>query len=202
MTRWGMVIDLARCVGCHSCAIACKVENGTPKGVLWGKVLEKEVGTYPTAKRIFLPVLCNHCKEPACVAVCPSGATSQRDDGIVTVDYAKCIGCRYCMMACPFNVRIFMDSVDGYFGEELTPYEQVRYKEWYTGTVTKCTFCVHRIDRGKEPRCVETCPCAARTFGDLDDPNSEVSKLIRNRDGRPLRPEAGTEPSIYYLGMR
>jgi len=202
MTRLGMVIDLERCVGCHSCAMACKVENGTPKGTLWGRVLEKEIGTYPSAKRVFLPVLCNHCKTPACKEVCPSGATVQREDGIVTVDYDKCIGCRYCVMACPYNIRVFMDSVDGYFDQGLTPYEQARYQEWQTGTVTKCTFCAHRVDKGQQPRCVETCPCAARTFGDLDDPNSEVSKLIRERNGQTLRPEVGTDPSVYYLSMR
>ena len=202
MTRLGMVIDLERCVGCHSCAMACKCENGTSKGVLWGKVLEKEIGTYPSAKRLWVPVLCNHCKTPACVEVCPSGATTQRADGIVTVDQDKCIGCRYCMIACPYNIRGFLDSVDSYFEEATTPYEEVMYAKWQAGTVVKCTFCVHRVDEGLEPRCVLTCPAEARTFGDLDDPNSEVSKLIRERGGSTLRSEMGTEPSVYYLSMR
>lgn len=202
MARWGMVIDLARCVGCYSCVMACKAENGTSKGVFWARVLEKEVGTFPSAERIFLPVVCNHCKEPACLEVCPTGATSQREDGIVTVDYDKCIGCRYCLMACPYNVRTFIDEIEGYFPKALTPYEEYKNQEWQVGTVTKCTFCVHRVDEGLEPACVVTCPCTARVFGDLDDPNSEVSKLIRERAGSQLRPEFGTEPSVYYLSMR
>ena len=199
MTRWGMVIDLTRCVGCYSCIMTCKAEHGTPKGVFWAKVLEQEVGTFPSARRIFWPVLCNHCKTPACVEVCPSGATSQRSDGIVTIDYDKCIGCRYCMMACPYNVRIFMDEVTGYFSQGLTPYEERKYQEWQVGTVSKCNFCVERVDQGQEPACVVACPCGARVFGDLDDPDSEVSRLIREFRGTQLRSEAGTDPSVYYL---
>lgn len=197
--RRGMAIDLARCVGCYGCIMACKVENGTPKGVFWRKVLEQETGVYPTARRLFVPVLCNHCKNPACLEVCPTGATSQREDGIVLVDYDKCIGCRYCLQACPYNVRVFLDKVKGYFSQGLTPYEEVQYAQWQEGTTVKCTMCAHRVDRGEEPMCVAHCPTQAMVFGDLDDPNSEVSKLIRERRGDQLRPEFGTDPSIYYL---
>ena len=202
MTRLGMVIDLSRCIGCYSCVAACKCQNGTPKGVFWGKVLEKETGTYPNSKRTFVPVVCNHCESPACVEVCPTGATSQRADGIVTVDYDKCIGCRYCMMGCPYNVRTFMDEVEGYFPKGLTPYEEKKYDKWQVRTVTKCTFCVERVDEGLDPMCVVTCPAEARVFGDLEDPESRVSQLIREGGGTQLRPEAGTNPSVYYLPER
>lgn len=199
MVRYGMVIDTERCIACYSCVLACKTENGTPKGVFWAKVLEQETGTYPTAKRVFWPVLCNHCKTPACLEVCPTGATTQRPDGIVEIDYDKCIGCRYCMQACPYNVRVFMDKIENYFPKGLTPYEKVKYKKWRVGTTTKCTFCVDRLEQGLEPMCVVHCPTSARIFGDLDDPDSEVSRLIREFSGTQLRPEAGTDPSVYYL---
>ncbi|MFC2068725.1 sulfate reduction electron transfer complex DsrMKJOP subunit DsrO [Chloroflexota bacterium] len=199
MPRWGMVLDLSRCIGCYACVMACKTENGTPKGVFWAKVLEQEVGKFPSARRVFWPVLCNHCQAPTCVEVCPSGATNQRPDGIVEVDYNKCIGCRYCIQACPYNIRVFMDEIEGYFPKELTPYEKVKYEEWQAGTVTKCTFCVHRVDNNLEPACVIACPSGARVFGDLDDPNSKVSMLIRKFRGTQLRPEAATDPSVYYL---
>ncbi len=199
MARWGIVIDLARCVGCYTCIAACKAKNGTPKDVFWAKVLEKEEGTFPSAKRVFWPVLCNHCKTPACLEVCPSGATTQRPDGIVEIDQDKCIGCRYCMQACPYNIRVFMDDVKRYFPKGLTPYEEGMYKRWQKGTVTKCDFCVDRVDQGQEPMCVETCPSSASVFGDLDDPDSEVSRLIREFRGEQLRPEFGTDPSVYYL---
>lgn len=199
MPRYGMVIDLKRCIGCHSCYMACKAENFTPPGVYWGRVLEKEVGKYPTVKKMFFPVLCNHCKDPACKRVCPTGATSQRDDGIVLIDYDMCVGCRACMMACPYDIRFYVREIGSYYPAGLTPCEEYGYANFQTGVVQKCNFCVERVEGGLEPACVEVCPTKARYFGDLDDPTSEVSCLIAERGGHQSRPEFGTDPSVYYL---
>lgn len=197
--RYGMVVDLKRCVGCNSCTVMCKVENGTPPGVLWARVLRLESGDYP-ARRLSLPVLCMHCKDPPCQKACPTGATIKRPDGIVYVDTAKCIGCRYCMMACPYQARYFNDALRGYFpGQGFTPYEVVKYKDHPPGVVSKCHFCKHRVDQGLQPACVANCIAKARYFGDLDDPNSEVSQIIRTRRGDQLHADLGTDPSVYYL---
>jgi len=196
-----MVIDLKRCVGCQACTIACKVENFTPLGVFLARVLTKEYGEYPSVRREFWPVLCNNCADPACVKVCPTGATLQREDGIVTIDAQKCIGCRYCMMACPYRVRFFLARKESYFSTGPTPYESFgeEHKDYQTGTTVKCDFCLDRVDKGLEPACVRVCPAKARYFGDLNDPESEVSRLITLRGGFQLLPEKGTDPSIYYL---
>lgn len=198
MARWGMVIDLASCVGCYACSVACKAENGTPPGVWYAPVYEKEIGTYPTAKRVFLPTLCFHCKEPLCMKACPTGAITKRADGIVLVDQEKCCGSRACIAACPYGALSFVEEQQGAFGEELTPFEKA-FANHSAGTAQKCTFCAHRIDQGNyEPACVQTCPTRCRIFGDLDDPNSEISKVMRERNGVQPRPEAGTDPSVYY----
>ena|SRR3990170_7333166 len=199
MARLGMVIDLKRCIGCNACTIACKAEQATPKGVFWCRVLEREEGKYPHVKRIFLPVQCNHCQDAPCEKVCPTGATQQRPDGIVMVDYARCIGCRACMTACPYQVRFYGKEIQGYFPGGLTPFEEMGYKRFQPGTVQKCTFCVERVEAGLEPACVQTCPAKARYFGDLEDGDGEVARLIVERHAFRLRPEMGTEPSIYYL---
>jgi molybdopterin-containing oxidoreductase family iron-sulfur binding subunit len=193
-----MVIDLDRCVGCYACSVACKAENGTPPGVWYAPVYEKEVGTYPTVKRVFLPTLCFHCKEPLCMKACPTGAITKRADGIVLIDQEKCCGSRACVAACPYGAITYVEKQEGAFGEELTPFEK-SFANHREGTAQKCTFCAHRIDQGNyEPACVQTCPTRCRIFGDLDDPNSEVSRVIRERDGAQPRPEAGTDPSVYY----
>lgn len=203
--RVGMVIDLKRCCGCYACVAACKAENGTPRGILFARVLDKEVGKFPLVKRTYIPVLCNQCKEAACERVCPTGATSKREDGIVTVDYDKCVGCRACYVACPYKNRYFLRRGTlsrGLFGTgKLTPFEEYKYKffKYQEGTVVKCQFCKERVDQGLEPSCVNTCPTDARTFGDLDDPNSKVSQLIRQRGGFQPLPEANTDPSVYYV---
>jgi|SRR3990170_679701 len=199
MTRWGMVLDLQRCVGCYACSVACKTENGTPEGVWYAPVYEKEVGKYPAAKRQFIPSLCMHCDDAPCMKACPTGAINKRDDGIVLVDQEKCCGTRACVAACPYGALSFVEDVKGAFGQELIQLEKKFYKS-VVGTVQKCTFCAHRIDQGVyEPACVEVCPTTARIFGDLDDPYSDVSKLIRQRNGVQPRPEAGTDPSVFYL---
>ncbi len=198
--RYGMVIDLKACIGCNSCTVACKIEHGTPSGVYWHKVLQAEQGKFPTARRTWLPMLCMHCDNPPCVDVCPTGASYKRPDGIVAVNYDACMGCRYCETACPYGARTFIDAIRGYTPEiGASPYEQARYKEHQPGVEEKCNFCLERLERGQQPSCVKTCIAYARYFGDLEDPKSEISKLIAQRQGRQLMPELGTNPSVYYL---
>ena len=198
--KWGVAIDLKRCTGCQACTVACKAENGTPPGVFWTRVLEREEGTYPLAYKIFMPLRCNHCAEPPCVPVCPTGASYQREnDNLVLVDQDKCIGCHSCVVACPYQVRFIPESIRGYYGEHTTPYEDVSYRRWQAGTAQKCTMCVHRIDEGLEPACVETCPTRALVFGDLNDPDSEISEQVRQRVNFQPRAELGTDPCVFYL---
>jgi len=194
-----MVIDLKRCMGCRSCVVACKAENGTPPQIFWREVLQREYGKYPTVTRVYMPRPCMHCKTPPCLEVCPTGATQKLDNGIVYIDDAKCIGCRYCMMVCPYEARYYLKELTYYFPQGPTPYEEMLYQRHTPGTVQKCDFCRHRLEKGLEPACVATCPARANTFGDLDDPTSEVSQLIAVRHGFQLYPEAGTDPSVYYL---
>ncbi len=208
MARYGMVIDLKRCYGCYSCVMACKQANCTPPGVFWSRVLRGEMGEFPNSVRQALPVLCNQCEEPDCMKVCPTGATYQTDDGIVRVDKDKCIGCKYCMMACPYGARYSVPEYKSYFPEGLpiSDYEKYCMKVWEEkrglGVATKCDFCIDRRAEGREPACVQSCPAKARVFGDLDDPESEISYLIKTKRGFVLRPEVGTEPKVYYLPPR
>ncbi len=197
--RYGMVIDLKRCIGCYGCVAACRAEKATSKGIQFARVQKLEWGKYPSVKRVSLPLLCMHCKEPPCLDVCPTGATKKRDDGIVWIDKDLCIGCRYCMQACPYAARSFHDEEVNYFGEHKTPFEEAGSPKHRLNTVEKCDFCLERVDRGLEPACVANCITKARIFGDLDDPESEPSRLIRDRGGAPLNPENGTEPSVFYL---
>ncbi|MFH1784766.1 MAG: sulfate reduction electron transfer complex DsrMKJOP subunit DsrO, partial [bacterium] len=177
--RMGMSIDTDKCTGCHSCSVACKAEFNVPLGVWMSWVKAEEKGTYPHVGRFFLPRLCNHCDDPPCVKVCPTGASTQRDDGIVYVDEKKCIGCKVCIAACPYEAR-FMDPI-----KKVTD---------------KCNFCMHRVDKGVVPSCVNTCPAGVRVFGDLNDPNSDVAKLVGRKAVQVLKPELGTEPSVLYIG--
>ncbi|OGK91631.1 MAG: 4Fe-4S ferredoxin [Candidatus Rokubacteria bacterium GWC2_70_24] len=198
--RYGMVIDLKRCFGCYGCQVSCKAEHATPPGVFFARVVKRESGTYPNVRKVFLPMLCMHCETPPCEAVCPTGATFKRPDGIVDIDREICVGCRYCMQACPYEARYFHAKERFYFGAQgPTEYEAVGYAQHPTGVVMKCNFCAQRLTRGEEPSCVMTCPTNARTFGDLEDPHSEVNRLIKERGGEPLHPELGTGPSVYYL---
>ena len=198
--RYGMVIDLKRCFGCYGCQVSCKAEHATPPGVFFARVVKRESGTYPNVRKVFLPMLCMHCETPPCEAVCPTGATFKRPDGIVDIDREICVGCRYCMQACPYEARYFHAKERFYFGAQgPTEYEAVGYAQHPTGVVMKCNFCAHRLARGEEPSCVMTCPTNARTVGDLEDPHSEVNRLIKERGGEPLHPELGTGPSVYYL---
>ncbi len=185
MTKLGIAIDLERCVGCHTCANACKMQNNVPTGMLWNRVttegcdvIDGAVGTYPNLTRTFLPVACQHCENPACQRVCPTGATVKREDGIVTIDKETCIGCKSCMEACPYDARVF----DG-----------------ESNTVDKCTLCAHRIDAGLgTTMCQISCPGRAITVGDIDDPDSDIAKIIAEHETKHILETEGTGPQVYY----
>lgn len=236
MVRYGMVVDLEKCMGCKTCMVACKVENNTPQGIFWMYVYRKEKGKYPNAKMDFLPKPCMQCDKPPCVQVCPVGATFKREDGIILVNYDQCIGCKFCMQACPYAARYFNEKRHYYFEWDkggantygkgnigaivphTPPYHNPDHNKTYPGkhgkpmyesggiayrgVVTKCTFCVHRLAKGLKPACVANCPVNALHFGDLDDPNSEVSKMLGDRQYNVLKPEKGTKPMVYYLLKR
>jgi len=210
-----MAIELKRCIGCYECVLACKAEHFVPPDIFWNRVLIGESGKYPSVTKLIYSVRCNHCADPPCVKVCPTGATQQREDGIVWVDEDKCVGCRYCMIACPYQMRsMYEDDSKEYFpGQGLTEHEKVG-RELYPhkpGVVQKCVFCKERIDSGMAagltpgvdreatPACVTSCPTKAIHFGDLDDPNSEINRVIKEKHGHPFHPEFGTDPSIYYI---
>ena len=211
MTRYVMVADLRRCVGCQACTAACKEANGTPVGVQWRRVLDIEVGEFPDVKRVYVPTGCQHCADPPCMHVCPTTATGQRADGIVTIDYDLCIGCAYCAVACPYEARYRVDHPKFAFGEEASASEQARFDEKKIGVATKCTFCVDRIDSGcarglvpgvdpdATPVCVNTCISGALAFGDIEDPDSNVSKLLAENRWFRMHEDAGTAPGFYYL---
>lgn len=207
--KWGMVIDLQKCVGCDSCTVACKAENRTPPGISYNVVLEKEIGEFPHMAKVNLPMPCMHCDNPPCVQVCPVRATFKLDNGIVTIDNDRCIGCRYCIVACPYGARSY-DFGESY-EDEMLGYNDVTSPEYGIergkrekrktpiGTVRKCNFCLHRLERGEEPACVETCIGDARFFGDLNDPNSTVSKLANSPRAFTLKSELGAGPNVIYL---
>jgi len=198
--RWGMVIDLLKCTGCNACTIACRAENGTPAGISFNKVKKYETGKYPNARMNFLPMPCMHCEKAPCQKVCPTGATYRESDGRILVNQEKCLGCRACMVACPYEARQFVWEKRYYYHNcGPTPFETIKQANYAEGTTVKCTFCDNRLKDGKQPACVETCPGNARYFGDLDDLESEVSRLITRFKGTPFREELGTEPSVYYI---
>jgi len=208
--RWGMVVDVNRCVGCQTCTVACKHANDTVPGVQWRRVLDVETGTFPDVERIFLVVGCQHCAEPPCVPVCPTGATEQRGDGIVTMDYDLCIGCASCAVACPYQARTIVHDKSFYYGEETIQEKVVSHDE-RLGVAQKCTFCVDRVDAGIDdgltpgkdwkatPACSSACIASAIKFGDFNDPNSEVSRLTAERNYFQMHAELGTDPQIKYL---
>ncbi len=203
MTKYGMAINKTRCIGCQTCAYACKMQNGVAKDMRWNRVLTEgcdvpdgALGQYPTLSRTYLPLACQHCENPACQKGCPTGATYKDDQGRVLIDYEKCIGCRMCMAACPYNARVF--NWEEPVHEPDFVYGDARVAERAKGVAEKCTLCKERTDEGEEPMCVKCCPLGARVFGDLDDPESEVSKVIATRHGYQLLEEQGTRPQVYY----
>ncbi len=177
MARYGMVIDTKKCVGCTDCVIACETENNVPVGFSRSWVNQIAEGKFPDTKIEILSERCNHCSNAPCVHACPTGASYINELGIVLVDHDKCIGCKACVSACPYGAR--------YIHPE--------------GYADKCTFCNHRVENGEDPACVSVCPTHSIYFGDLDDPGSEVNKLLNSREHHSLLPEAGTEPKIFYL---
>tara|TARA_B100000315_G_scaffold260333_1_gene320923 strand:- start:7140 stop:8738 length:1599 start_codon:yes stop_codon:yes gene_type:complete len=208
--RWGMTVDINRCVGCQTCTIACKHANDTVPGVQWRKVLDVESGKFPDVERLFMVVGCQHCNEPPCVPVCPTGATKQREDGLVTMNYDRCIGCASCAVACPYQARTIVHKQEYYYGEQTIQEETVAHKDRF-GVAQKCTFCIDRVDDGLAaglkpgvdpevtPACAASCISAAIQFGDFNDPTSEVSRLVSERDNFQMHPELGTDPQIKYL---
>lgn len=178
MARLGMAIDTKKCVGCMDCVVACKTENNTPEGFNRDWITQTANGKFPNIHLEIRSERCNHCDNPPCVSCCPTGASHTHDfGGVILVEHTKCIGCKACLAACPYNARYI--HPDGY--------------------ADKCTFCIHRVEAGDEPACVAVCPAHCMTFGDLDDPNSEISLLMVSRNHHSLIPEAGTNPQIFYL---
>jgi Fe-S-cluster-containing dehydrogenase component/formate-dependent nitrite reductase membrane component NrfD len=176
--RYGFVIDQRKCIGCHACSVACKAENRVPLGVhrTWVKYVEK--GRFPFTRRFFQVTRCNHCAHPPCVTICPVGAMFQRKDGIVDFDPSRCIGCKACMQACPYDA-VYVDPANN--------------------TAAKCNYCVHRVERGLEPACVTMCPQHAIIAGDLDQPDSEIAQLVTREAVRVRKPEQGTAPKTFYV---
>lgn len=205
MARYAMLIDLTRCIGCDSCTLACKQENGTPMDVFFARVLNVEAGIYPHVKRIYIPVLCNHCDNPACLKACPNKAIFRREDGIVLIDQDRCRGAGACVSACPYGNIILTDRDRWYLPDDRAyerDYVRPRLREQ---VARKCTFCAHRVDEGLEPACVVACPTTARIFGDVEDPTSKISQYIAEqrvatgREPFKLIPEAQTQPANMYL---
>lgn len=206
--HWGMLIDLKKCIGCDYCVYACQAINDVPDDMRWNVHIIDET---ENGDIFHLTRPCMHCIDAPCVSVCPVAATFVREDGIVIMDYDRCIGCRYCQVACPYGARSFnwkaRDGASGY-QEEWGNAEVDRRPR---GVAEKCTFCVHRIDKGlanglmpgvdraATPACVNVCPVEARVFGDLNDPNSKISRLIREKPTFRLREDLGTEPNVYYV---
>lgn len=227
MARYGMLIDLDKCTGCRSCMEACKVENNTPQGVLWMYVFRFEEGKYPNTRLLPLPRPCMHCDNAPCAKVCPVGARYKREDGLVATDWKRSIGCRYCMVSCPYGVNyanwkdpkknLYMDwenkdlkpvtngAAPAYKNPDLDmPYgKEQRYiagGAHSKGVMGKCTFCVQRVEKDLLPACVAVCPVVAIYFGDLDDPSSNVSKLLREKPSFRLLEDLDTKPRVHYLG--
>jgi molybdopterin-containing oxidoreductase family iron-sulfur binding subunit len=200
--RWGMVVDLDKCNGCKVCETTCRIENNVPYfnqpryDAYWLRIAEIEPET-PGLEKVGkrpVPLMCQHCEDAPCIHVCVTKASFRRDDGIVLVDEHRCIGCRYCVIACPYRARsiIFREN-DTWTNKEVPKIMIV--------VSTKCNFCVHRVDQGKQPACVEGCPKNALIFGDMMDPKSEIGRLIAESHPQVLRPEKMVKPGVFYKGL-
>jgi tetrathionate reductase subunit B len=176
--RYAMAIDVKRCINCKACVVACRAENDVPVAYSRPWIDTQEHGHWPKVSIAFEPGQCHQCDHPACTRVCPTGASYKRADGVVAVNQAECVGCRYCIIACPYDARFFRED---------------------KGVVEKCDFCSQRLDRGEVPACVETCPTKVRIFGDLEDPHSKLNDVLSKRQYRTKKGEAGTGPQLYYL---
>ncbi len=178
MARYAMVIDTVRCVGCMDCVVACKTENDVPEGYNRDWIACEANGSYPTVRLEIRSERCNHCDSPPCVPCCPCAASHVHErGGVVLVHHDKCSGCKACIAACPYDARFI--HPDGY--------------------ADKCTFCIHRVEKGLDPACVAVCPTRCMHFGDMEDPNSDVARLLQSRKSHSLLPEAGTRPQIWFL---
>ncbi|MEW6623684.1 MAG: 4Fe-4S dicluster domain-containing protein [Bacillota bacterium] len=178
MANYVMLIDASRCTGCSACRVACQMQWQLKPDMAFNWLEHREYGEFPHAKLAITPVQCQHCDNAPCQKVCPTRATYKRSDGIVLIDHKKCIGCKYCMLACPYEART-MDN------EKHVP--------------EKCKFCAGFVEKGEVPACVSTCMNEVRLFGDLDDPNSKINRVMAANNVYQLMPEKGTKPRIYYL---
>lgn len=176
--RWALAVDSRKCINCKACMVACRAENDVPLGKRRNRVNEETAGSYPHLRASFEPEQCHHCESPSCVRVCPTGASFRRSDGLVLIDADDCIGCGYCIIACPYNARFFNPE---------------------TRVVDKCTMCAHRVDAGRPPACVETCPTKVRVFGDLEAPDGALRELLSERRYLVKKPQTGNDPHVFYL---
>lgn len=201
MTRYAMLVNIDRCAGCNACTMACTMHHGLPADVRWSHVNEFTLGTWPDLELVELQHACMQCTNPSCVAVCPTGASSIREeDGIVVIDQSVCIGCGSCIQACPYGARVLLDKTPASnHGEEgPTVFEEATIGAHVGNTVEKCDFCIDRLEQGLQPACVQNCTADARLFGDLDDADSAIAKAVAAGGLKQLLVDEGTEPNVYF----
>lgn len=177
MPRYAIAVDTTKCIGCHACQVACQNQNNLQPKEEFNRIAEREGGVFPSYSKEFIPLQCNHCTSAPCQRVCPTAATYTSEEGVVLVDPKLCVGCKYCVEACPYKMRM-MDH--------------------HRGIVIKCRLCIEMVREGGEPACVTTCPTQVRIFGDMDDPDSEIARFVAKNRATPLRPDLNTGPNIYY----
>ncbi len=190
--KYIMIIDPNICVNCNTCTAACKLDNNTGTGIKYGRVLEEEEGLFPDVRKAFVPILCMQCEDAECLKVCPTGATYRDKNGLIMIDAKRCMGCQYCVVACPYMARFFNE---GRAPPEGVPVMADDRERW--GTVEKCDFCIDRVEAGGQPACVESCPYSARIFGDLDNPDDKIWEIINTKQLVTLKD--GNKTSVYYV---